>query len=280
MRTDPGKTNRRIAIDQDVHRLIRPGAGARALHRPAANSWHRQAGHRTGKQRLGLPGELRRRRHDRPRTRPGSREISSPCSRIVRIARSLTPPARSCQRAARPFWCPAIDAARVFLRPLNDHTGSHASSTRTARGRSPTADDTELPRGPPGATAWEPVVADRGDRGDRVWDGTSRPRIPHQPRPNPSSMQSFFRVGTALSRSRRGAPSGPSRPRACRRRTSGYPSTTIAAPPRRGSPPPQNAPPASRSTACTPPKNRLSSRNRASPRPSPSIPSTATPGSA
>jgi hypothetical protein len=112
------------------------------------------------------------------------------------------------------------------------------------------------------------------------------PRVPHKAPPNPCSMLSLSRVGTDPSKRARlharrpgrpGQPGHPGHPgHPCH---PGYPSTTTAAPPRRGSPPPQNAPPASRSTACTPPKNRLSSRNRASPRPSPSIPSTATPGS-
>src|SRR6185437_12718193 len=57
-------------------------------------------------------------------------------------------------------------------------------------------------------------------------------------------------------------------------------STTTAAPPRRGSPPPENRPRESRAAACTPPKNRLSSRKRPIARPARSSGAVSIPGSA
>jgi len=63
-------------------------------------------------------------------------------------------------------------------------------------------------------------------------------------------------------------------------RTNPYPVTTIDAPPRRGSPPPQKPPAASRSTAWTPPKNRLRSRKRPIARPDDSSAEVSIPGSA
>src|SRR5205085_1771471 len=57
-------------------------------------------------------------------------------------------------------------------------------------------------------------------------------------------------------------------------------STTMAAPPRRGSPPPENRPCPSRAAACTPPKNKLSSRKRPIARPARSSGAVSIPGSA
>ncbi len=72
----------------------------------------------------------------------------------------------------------------------------------------------------------------------------------------------------------------PRRPRGPGSRMDGEGQAATAAPPRRGSPAPVIAPVArSRSTICTPPKNRFGARNRASVWPAASSPASSSPGS-